>query len=44
MSLAIREDEEITIIANGSDEQAAIVALRDSLSNKKIVFLQVLSK
>jgi phosphotransferase system HPr (HPr) family protein len=35
MSLAIREGEEITIIANGSDEQAAIVALRDSLSNKK---------
>jgi len=34
MSLAIREREEITIIANGSDEQAAITALGDFLSNK----------
>ena len=35
MSLAIREGEAITIIANGRDEQAAIVALGDFLSNKK---------
>ncbi|MFP3121764.1 HPr family phosphocarrier protein [Ectobacillus funiculus] len=35
MSLAIREGEAITIIANGRDEQAAIVALGEFLSGKK---------
>ncbi|WP_342047901.1 HPr family phosphocarrier protein [Bacillus sp. OTU530] len=35
MALAIREGETVTIIANGRDEQAAIVALGDFLSGKK---------
>lgn len=35
MALAIREGEEITLIANGSDEQAAIVTLEGFLSGKE---------
>ncbi|MFP3126065.1 HPr family phosphocarrier protein [Ectobacillus funiculus] len=35
MALAIREGEEITLIANGRDEQQAVVVLEEFLLNKE---------
>ncbi|HWO97769.1 MAG TPA: HPr family phosphocarrier protein [Bacillus sp. (in: firmicutes)] len=35
MAMAIRKGEEITLIANGTDEQKAVASLEEFLSNKE---------
>lgn len=35
MAMAVRKGEEITLIAKGTDEQEAVAALEDFLSNKE---------
>ncbi|MDQ0246366.1 phosphotransferase system HPr (HPr) family protein [Bacillus fengqiuensis] len=35
MAMAVRKGEEIILMANGTDEQEAVAALEDFLSNKK---------
>ena len=41
MALVIRKGEEITLLANGSDEEAAIIALESFLSDRELDVLDL---